>query len=150
MLDTYPFTGFYTITANSGPVGTDNQHRVVVNRQELLVWIIMRYQVFFLGQVANYTYRIYRGAASVQPTGDYRLIVEEGVTPQSWLIEQYDDEENVFTIRDLNNGLSWTDGGGPPGHQLYLNAFDPNNVPTAQRFTILPANDARGNMNKRR
>ncbi|KAL4064575.1 hypothetical protein J3A83DRAFT_4272954, partial [Scleroderma citrinum] len=136
-----PSPGWNTITANSGPVGT-NQNRIVVFRQ----------QVFYFEQEGGNIYYIYpNGAGSVQASLDNRLVIEQGFAPQPWLIEQYDNEENTFIIRSLN-GLAWTDGGGSPGpnHQLYLNAFDPNNVPAAQQFTIRHPLDIQATNQKRR
>ncbi|KAL4065004.1 hypothetical protein V8B97DRAFT_1919806 [Scleroderma yunnanense] len=133
-----PSPGWNTITANSGPVGTNQDHIVVFCQQ-----------IFYFEQVDDNIYRIYLNSTdSVQASLDNRLVIEQGDASQSWLIEQYDNEENTFTL----NGLAWTDGGGSPGpiHQLYLNAFDPNNVPAAQRFTIRRLSDERATNQKRR
>ncbi|KAL4078359.1 hypothetical protein V8B97DRAFT_1914950 [Scleroderma yunnanense] len=103
MLNT-DLNGPYAITANSGPVSTDQGHVVV-----------FRPFTFFIEQVGDDTYWIYSGPSdTIHATADYRLVIQHG--NQDWIIKPYDDQANTFTIVAANDtSLAWTDGGGPPG-----------------------------------
>ncbi|KAL4064569.1 hypothetical protein J3A83DRAFT_4191288 [Scleroderma citrinum] len=129
------------IKANSGLVGTV-QDRVVVFGPEN----------FYFQVVGNDTYELFSDSqpGSVQASLDNRIIVEDVITPQVWVITPYEGGA-YYTIRNQDNGLAWTDGGGSPGpnHQLYLNAFDPNNIPPAQRFTFNRVGVMGGNIQRR-
>ncbi|KAL4065000.1 hypothetical protein V8B97DRAFT_2010522 [Scleroderma yunnanense] len=115
MLDTPLRSGFYRVGANSGAVGTV-QDRVVVYSEQL----------FYLEHISGSTYQIYRdGGGSVQQSPDYRLVIQQGVTPEEWDITRYNNDQDIYTIVATDNtSLGWTDPGGPigPNHQVIYSA----------------------------
>ncbi|KAL4072548.1 hypothetical protein V8B97DRAFT_1956752 [Scleroderma yunnanense] len=146
MLNTSLPTGWYTITANTGPVDFCN-----VNGETRVV--VFDGQRFHLERLDNGTYvisSIILGGV-VQTTADYRLVFYPG--QQRWIVTQYDDQADTYTITEANDpSLAWTDGGGPPGcnHWLYVNEFDPNDIPAAQQFRIVPVSGMRGTIYQRK
>ncbi|KAL4061658.1 hypothetical protein V8B97DRAFT_1107930 [Scleroderma yunnanense] len=148
MLTTSLSSGWYTITSNTGPVDTcqvgDSIH-VVVNQS----------QYFYVELLSDGTYVIHPNNwydGTVQTTSDYRLVAQSGQQP--WVITSYGDQANTYTIVEVDDSsLAWTDEKqGSPGcdHWLYVDAFDPTNVPPSQQFTIVPANGLRGKIHKRK
>ncbi|KAL4073435.1 hypothetical protein J3A83DRAFT_2535565 [Scleroderma citrinum] len=124
--------GRYTITASSGPVGTKQDYLVVEYQQN-----------FYLqrqGRRGDDTYAIYPdNGGSVQQAPNWRLHVERGVTPQLWVMKQYHNQANTYTITQAGTdpSLGWIDNGH--GKQLHLTVLDPNNVVLQQRYKIVRA-----------
>ncbi|KAL4064999.1 hypothetical protein V8B97DRAFT_2010521 [Scleroderma yunnanense] len=102
----------------------------------------MHHQPFYLERVNACTYRIFPSTGgSVQQNNNWRVVVQHGVDPQQWVIKQYNNQANTYTIVEENTDLGVTDPGGAPGpnHQLYLTVLDYNNVVPQQRYKIVPA-----------
>ncbi|KAL4064557.1 hypothetical protein V8B97DRAFT_1919792 [Scleroderma yunnanense] len=131
--------GWYPIQANSGPVSIEDNRVVVDNDQEY----------FYFQRQYNSVYNILPATGgSVQADGSYRLIAQQGVSAQNWVLRQYGNRYSIVE-EGTDPNLGWTDGGGAAGHQLYLSVLDPNNVQGAQLFTI-PGNGIRGNVHNRK
>ncbi|KAL4064992.1 hypothetical protein V8B97DRAFT_1919794 [Scleroderma yunnanense] len=131
--------GWYPIRANSGSVSIEDGLVVVGNEQEY----------FYFQRQYDCVYHILPATGgSVQADGSYRLIAQQGVSPQDWVLTQRGNRYSIVE-EGTDPNLGWTDGGGAAGHQLYLSVLDPNNVQAAQLFTI-PGNGIRGNVHNRK
>ncbi|KAL4064993.1 hypothetical protein V8B97DRAFT_1919795 [Scleroderma yunnanense] len=99
--------GWYPIQANSGPVSIEDNRVVVDNDQEY----------FYFQRQYDCVYNILPATGgSVQADESYRLITQQGVSAQNWVLRQYGNRYSIVEENTVPN-LGWTDGGGDPGHQ---------------------------------
>ncbi|KAL4068470.1 hypothetical protein V8B97DRAFT_1972541 [Scleroderma yunnanense] len=110
---------------------------------KIILWLNTNKQNFYLqrqGRRGDDTYAIYPdNGGSVQQAPNWRLHVERGVTPQLWVMKQYHNQANTYTITQAGTdpSLGWIDNGH--GKQLHLTVLDPNNVVLQQRYKIVRA-----------